>query len=193
MGFFTPDEIEKLAGQVVRIGTLAEPNFKTGVQRYWNGDTVLETGSRLWQPLHGYGMIDNIPALGQGQAQSVTLTLSGVSEDVLVAAIGDTDNVSQQLITIYFQLFDEAWQATGSPIAVFWGFMQPPRVSRSIGTPEDGGDQVVTIECVNAFFNRSRPPFGRYTDADQQRRSPGDKFFSYIARTVYQQLTYPDY
>jgi hypothetical protein len=49
------------------------------------------------------------------------------------------------------------------------------------------------MTAENAFFNRSRPPYGRYTDRDQQSRSAGDKFFQFTPSLLFKTFTYPDY
>jgi hypothetical protein len=51
----------------------------------------------------------------------------------------------------------------------------------------------VSLTAENMFYGRSRPPYGRNTDRDQQARSPGDKFFGFVSSLVQKTITYPDY
>lgn len=193
MTFFNSAQIEALSKGVVRLGTLAELQFKTGPVYIWNGDTPLDHAGKNWLPLYGQGMVDGIPVLGQGSAESLTLTLNGVDGEHLRLALQDTDDVSQQFMILYTQTFNEDWQPVGQPVAIFYGFMQPPRVSRSPALDGQEILQTITVECLNAFYNRSRPAFGRYTDTDQKRRSPGDSFFSFASTLVSKQVKYPDF
>ncbi len=193
MSWFTEEELAITEKGVVRVAILVELRFKSKTMYCWNGDTWLEANGRLWQPLHGHGMIDGIPVLGQGTAENLTLSLPGIDNATLALALAETDMVSQQLAIVYFQLFNDNWQTIGAPRPAFFGFMQPPRVSRSAFGVKEGSEQTISVECVNAFYNRSRPPFGRYTDADQKKRHPGDEFFSFVAGTVSKTVVYPDF
>lgn len=193
MSWFSEADLQIFEKGVVRVALLVEMQFKNQSMYFWNGDTWLEANKQLWQPLHGHGTIDGIPMLGQGTANSVTLSLPGIDNATLALALSETDMVRQQLAIIYFQLFDEQWQVVGKPRAAFFGFMQPPRVGRTAFGATDGAEQIITVECINAFYNRSRPPFGRYTDSDQKKRHPGDEFFSFVAGTVSKSVTYPDF
>ncbi|MGL5936975.1 MAG: hypothetical protein ACRCZI_15295 [Cetobacterium sp.] len=193
MDFFTADQLLALQQKVVRAATLCELFFDTTPERVWNGDTLLTAGGRSWKPLRGAGFIDGIPGLGQGTAESVTLRLSGTDESILALTLSESDLVSQRLMVLYMQLMGDDWQPIGQPLAVFYGYMQPPRVDRSVVNGEEGSEQSISIECLNAFYNRSRPPYGRYNDSDQQRRYDGDKFFSFVSSLVSKIVTYPDY
>lgn len=196
MDFFTPEQIAHLSASTVRLDLLFEMQFKSGTGRYWNGNTDLVAGGQTWKPLHGRGSIDGLGYGGQGASESVTMTLSGIPDgatDFLAAAIEETQDAEQQLVSIFVQLFDAEWQPVGSPIGLWWGFMQPPRVTRSAMSETEGAIQTVSITAENAFFNRSRPPHGRYTDRDQQRRSPGDKFFQFSPALLFKTFTYPDF
>lgn len=193
MGLFTAAEVERMSKTTVRVALLAELQFRSGPYYVWSGDRVLKTAGHEWQPLHGMGFVDGIPMLSLGEAESITMTLNGVDHAAMAAAIADTDEVSQRFVLLSLLYFDADWQPIGVPANLYYGFMQPPRVSRTAASGEQGAEQRITVDAVNAWFNRSRPPFGKYTDVDQQRRHPGDKFFSFIASTVSKVVVYPDY
>jgi hypothetical protein len=162
----------------------------------WNGNTDLATGGQLWKPMGGAGSIDGLSMPTGTAAEAVTFQLSGLPDqatDLLAVALEDSSEVTQRPVTVYMQLFDNDWQPVGSPIGIWWGFMQPPRVSRSPMSETEGAVQSISLTAENAFFNRSRPPYGRYTDRDQQSRSPGDKFFQFTPSLMFKTFTYPDY
>lgn len=196
MSFFTSDQIAALSASTVRIAPLVEMEFTSGTTRVWNGEYDLTSGGKTWLPMYGTGSIDGLGLNPSGQSESVTLTLSGIPDtdlDILGKVLDDTPEVTQRSVRIYLQLFDSDWQPVGAPIAVWWGFLMPPKVARSPMQDGTGSTQTVTIDAENAFFNRSRPPSGRYTDRDQQSRSPGDKFFQYTSSLLFKTFKYPDF
>lgn len=197
MSLFTPEQVAHLAGRAVRADLLTRFDFRSETVRVWNGNTPLVTGGYTWLPLRGAGAIDGIGlAMAGQQSEAVTFTASGLpgqETDILALALAEAPEAEQQLVTISMQLFDEDWQPEGSPIAIWWGFMQAPRVTRTAATETEGATQTVTLTAENAFFNRARPPYGRYTDRDQQARSPGDRFFQFTGSLLFATFTYPDY
>jgi hypothetical protein len=196
MGFFTADQVAGFSAGAVRLALLAEFRFVSGTKRVWNGDTVLTSGGHEWLPMHGLGAIDGLSAPTGTAAEAVTFTVSGLPNDatgLLAEALAGTQDAQQQLAIVNLQLFDDDWQPVGSPIGIWWGFMQPPKVSRSEMEAVSGAVQSVEMQAENAFFNRSRPPFGRYTDRDQQARSPGDKFLQFVPRLLFKTFDYPQY
>lgn len=201
MAFFSAAQIEMLAATTVRLDLLVEMQFASGTRYVWNGNTALETGGNVYQPMRGLGGIDGLDFAGEAVSEKVTLTLSGLPADLtapdgggfLGFVLGETADVDQRIVKISVQFFDADWQPVGAPAPIWWGYMQPPRVSRTPMTETEGGVQSITVTAENAFFNRSRPPFGRYTDRDQQSRSPGDLFFQFAPGLVNKTVTYPDY
>ncbi|WP_245517757.1 MULTISPECIES: hypothetical protein [unclassified Mesorhizobium] len=194
--FFTTDQLALLASSRVYVSLLVDFSFSSGIERAWNGNTPLVAGGNTYLPMHGAGQIDGLGLSGNGASDSVTISVDGLPDQALgflAKALANTPSVDQQLLTVYLQLFDSEWQTVGNPIPIFWGFMQPPKVSRTEMQGTDGAVQSIAITAENAFFNRSRPPYGRYTDRDQQARSPGDKFFGFVASILVKTVTYPDY
>lgn len=196
MDFFTDEEIDALSGSVVRCDFLVEMQFRSETVRVWNGHTQLVAGSQTWQPVYGMGLIEGLEYQSGEQSEAITLRLAGVPTsaiDILGLALEETPDVTQQFVKVYLQLFSEDWQTFGNPISIWYGFMQPPEVERTEITGIEGPVQIVSVTAENAFFNRARPAFGRFTYRDQQRRSPGDRFFSFAASLKAKRLTYPDY
>lgn len=194
--FFTADQLAQLTATTVRVSLLVKFDFASGAQYAWNGYTELTVGGNTYLPMCGMGQVDGLGLSTNGANDSVTVSVSGLPDQALgflAKALEDTPLVDQQLLTVYLQLFDDEWQTVGNPIPIFWGFMQPPKVSRTAMQGTEGAVQSIEITAENAFFNRSRPPYGRYTDRDQQARSPGDKFFGFVSSILMKTITYPDF
>lgn len=196
MAFFTDAQLTTLSASTVRVAFLVEFQFASETVYVWNGNYAITSGGKTWQPMKGSGQIDGISVGGNQTSDTVDFTLSGIPDgdiNILSKALEETPDVNQRTVLIYLQLFDDDWQPNGSPIGIWWGFMQPPKVTRTPANGADGATQTVSITAENAFFNRSRPPYGRYTDRDQQKRSPGDKFFQFTPSLLFKVFTYPDY
>lgn len=196
MNFFTPDQLALLSATTVRVDTLCKFDFTSGAKYAWNGNTELTVDGNTYLPMKGYGRIEGLGLAGGTLSEAVTLSLDGLPNqplDFLGSALSETSEVDQRMLTISLQLFDEDWQTIGVPIPVFLGFMQPPSVTRSPMQGTEGGVQSITLAAENIFFGRSRPPYGRNTDRDQQARSPGDKFFGFVASLVAKIIKYPDF
>lgn len=195
--FFTSDQITALSDGTVYCAFVVKFAFTSSTVYAWNGNYPLTIGANTYQPMYSMGTIDGLGYAADGSSESVTLTLTGLPDqtgtDFLALALDGTDEVSQKVVTISLQLFDSEWQPSGSPLPLFYGFMQPPKVSRSQATQSDGGVQTITVSAENIFFNRSKPSYGRNNDRDQQARSSGDKIFGFVASLVNKTVTYPDY
>lgn len=196
MAFFSPAQVAEFAKRQVRLDLLVEFRFASETMRVWNGNTELVTGGNTYLPMYGYGSIDGLGMASGTASESVSFQMSGLPSqtlDFLAMALDANNEVDQRIVVVALQLFDEEWQPLGNPAPIFWGFMQPPRVSRTEMNGAEGATQSITMTAENAFFNRSRPAHGRYTDRDQQQRANGDKFFQFAPKLLYKVFTYPDY
>lgn len=178
MGFFTKAQAEALAKATVRCATLVDFAFDKPV-RVWNGMRELTAGGRQWSPLYGLGQIDGVTAARSAESQEVVFTLSGVNSEIVSLVMGDADRVQGRIVTAAFQLFRDDWQTEGDPFVFWFGLCQSMRATRSEMGPESGAQRTVSITAENLFFNRSRPPAGRYTDRDQKKRFPGDRILEF--------------
>lgn len=144
----------------------------------------------------GIGLVSSIPALRQlvgGLAQRVEFTLNGVDERTFALADQSSDQVRSAPVHVGIVFFDADWQPV-APVAWLWdGTADSPSVSSSSG---DGGGTVqsVTLSVGTVFTDKTRPQLAFYTDADQQRRSPGDTFCALVAGyTLASTVTWPNF
>lgn len=196
MDFFTDEEIATLSSKEIRAALLYKLDFASEPSYAWNGHMPLVHAGQTWLPMYGAATIDGIGFAGGTASESVTVTLSGLPDQALpflAGALAATAEVSQRMLTIYMQFFDSEWQPEGSPVPLYYGFMQPPKVTRTVATSTDGPMQAISIVAENALFFRSRPSNGRYTDHDQKRRSPTDRGLEFTKSLTFKQFVYPDY
>ena len=194
--YFTSDQLAALTGKTVRCAFTYKFDFASGAVHAWNGNTERAFGGAPHKPMKGYGRMDGLGQSMGTVSDAVTLTLSGLpagEPDFLAKALGESSEVVQRLLTISLQIFDGDWQTIGNPIPLFFGFMQQPKITLTPMQGTEGGMQVISLAAENIFFGRSRPPLGRYTDRDQQARSPDDRFFSFVSSLRNKTIIYPDW
>lgn len=194
MTFFTPAEIEKFEG-VIRTAFLVEMDFVSQKIGVWNGTTKLTVNGTEFLPLFGAGSIEGLSFQNSTVSKSVTFTISGIDDESLGLALADPGEMQNRLVKVYLQMFDEDWQQIANPPVIFFGYMQPPAVEQTEVTTDFNADsptQVIKMSAENIFYNRSKPPGGRYTDRDQQLRHPGDEFFKFGPSLVFKVFYYPD-
>lgn len=196
MPFFTPGTFD--AGTVYA-GLLVDFDFDGAPAYIWNGfgpRTFGGSPGKLYIGCGDLGTIEGLEETRSAQSQRVTFTLSGVADspiDLLAIALDSADIVQGRSVVVYEQLFNADWSTLGDPIELYEGIMQQPRVTREAATEDQGARRVITLGSENAFFGRSRPPAGRYTDREQQHRYPGDLFCSFTPMLVNATIAFPDY
>ncbi|WP_127524578.1 hypothetical protein [Mesorhizobium sp. Z1-4] len=192
MSFFTEDQAAILAGREVRAAWLAQAEFKSETKRLWAGNTVLDANGYEWQPTYGAVVPDDLGWVGEPVSRQISFRLSGIGLDLVTLALAETEEADQQPITVYMLFMDETWAPVGSPVPVFAGLMQPPKVSRGEIDGLDGAEMSVVLTAENLFFNRAKPPNGRYTSSDQAKRVGWvDKFFNYTPLLVNRTFRWP--
>lgn len=196
MGFFTAEEVERLASKEIRMAPLVKMEFEGDTAYCWNGYTEITTGGNTYLPMYGAASINGLGFSGGTASENVTVSLSGLPDEglpVLAQALAASNSISQKMLTAYIQFFDVNWQPEGPPIGIFYGFMQPPQITRTAATETEGATQSISIVAENVLFNRSKPKNGRYTDQDQKRRSPTDRGFEFVKSLTFKNFTYPDF
>lgn len=130
----------------------------------WNGDTYTGAGS--------IGFINGIAESSEPSRSPVTLGLRGIPAEIVAIALGSY--YQGRPATVYDGRLDPAtMQLVGNPWAVKRGFMD-------YMTIEDDQERVVTLVIESEFAQWDRPVTRRYTNADQQARYPGDRFFESV-------------
>lgn len=192
MTFFTPEQVDALAGREVRAAWMAELHFRSQTERVWAGNTILDANGHEWKPTHGAVQIEGLGWRGEATSRQITLRLSGVDSNLLLLARSGTNEADQQPMGLFFQFFDEDWQTVGNPVPIGIWIMQPPKVGRTEIEGIEGAEQSVTLTAENMFYNRSRPAHGRYTAADQARRVGWpDRIFDFTPSLVNRQFRWP--
>lgn len=163
-----------LEGRTVRVAHLVEFGFCTQMRRLWNGHYTLTAGGHEWFGIRKLGSIEGLDDEGLLQASQMKFTVSGVDARFLSLAIGeDKSEYIGKMVKVFLQFFDQDWQPLDEPVARAAGIMDGIELSRQ--RAGDGWQRIATITAENIFYGRSVPPYGYFTNSDQQNRHPGDR------------------
>lgn len=174
MALYFPQAVQAhLAGGAIRMAHLVQCAFASGTFRTWQGWSTLVAGGHEWTGNGGLISVSEIDASPSQFASSFSLTMSGLPDDQFDAYaklyMADPDEYRGRQVIVFLQVFDGNWQPLDQPYALATGFMDVPSFEVTEGAAR------ITLQCEGAFVTRKRPRWGFYTDADQQRRYPGDR------------------
>jgi hypothetical protein len=193
MGHFPQTIATALAGKVVRQALLVKFDFRSAPMRLWSGHGALATQDGLiWNGLGELGQIDGLEQAMNGTAPLTTFTLSGVSPEIVAMAKGEKSEFAQRLAVVYLQFFDEDWQTLDLPHPVNFCVMDTPEFDRPlVNDPLASQTRTITITAESLFARGARPPYGSYSDRDQQARFPGDRFCERLAELQNKTVIWP--
>lgn len=195
MTFFTSTEVARFQSGAIRVAFLVKMEFETKTMGAWNGNRKLTVDGVDYLPMFGAGQIDGLSFTNSTVSDQVTIKVAGVRNSDLGAVLAESSEVQDRLMTVYLQLFDNNWQVIAAAPAIFFGYMQPPVVTQDEVTQDNNSaspTQTITVAAENIWYNRSRAPYGRYSQRDQQMRSPGDNMFDFMPSLTFKQFYYPD-
>jgi len=139
------------------------------------GQTFIGTGE--------FGVIRALPQVAGVVAQNITLELSGIPTDLVTDAISAVRMTA--IATVWLGALNENNQIVPDPLQLFQGSCDVPTIV------EGGDTSKISITVENEFVDFNRAPGGRYTDADQQQRYPGDTGFSQVQLLQDYLITWP--
>lgn len=145
--------------------------------RFWSGpgayelppDTVETEGGAYV----GGGRIGELPVISQlinGVAERVEFALSGVDAVIFAQFDAESEQLCEKEVRLGIVVLDADWQPVSD---CFWLWTA---VSDSTDCDWAGGQRVISLSAGSAMTGRARSALVFYSDAHQQRRSPGDRF-----------------
>lgn len=163
-----------LDGATISASLLVFMDFLDAPKRWWTEFGTLRAGGYDWQ---GVGTLVSIEGLEAGvnlAAPGTTFTLSGLDPEVVALVANARERVKGRRVRVYIQFFSVDEQSRilanlADPVPIWSGTMDVMRFSGS-------ADQFqVTLTAEGLGARRKKPPFGRYSYADQLARFPGDE------------------
>jgi hypothetical protein len=157
--------------RVVRPALLADLAFGSGNLRLWTGIGDLVWNGVVFTGAGGLVGISEVEEATEVRATTTTLTLSGVSADMVAIALADT--WQGRPADLYLALFDEAGALLSDPITV-----RTARMDQLTWT--EGGTASFALTLEDELADITRVQERRYTDRDQQGEFPGDLINEYV-------------
>lgn len=155
---------------VVRGGIqLIEMKFDSGDVCVWSGIGDFVWDSKTFSGVGRFGGVSVIEETTENKSQSIQLSLSGVDAASISEAM--TEDYLGRRLNGWIGLFDSDWQLIADPIQNIFHRMDGVEI---VDGEDSATVRVTAYPRLNDLF---RPRVRRHTDADQQSRFPGDRFF----------------
>ena len=161
---------------------LCQMDFRTNPQNLWAGYGELTVGGVTYQ---GTGDVIQISSMQLTYGQSagmVRFSIPNASPEMIARCDNQRTEVNARRCQIFYQLFstverfdDHYGRLIGDPISMFVGLMRDMRSTSSAET------RVIELEAYGRMSRQGKPPYGRWTDADQRARYPGDTGLGLLA------------
>ena len=183
----SPQAAQAGAAEVVRVLVLALFDFGSGPVRITSApydvayDLDADGVAEVWATTLGMGTVSGVEEGTETQAYGITCTLSGIPQEAISLALQENPQGRQAYLWLAF--LDAEHRIIPTPVLIFSGRMDTMPIE--IGTT---AELTLSVESRLADWDRIRG--GRYTDAEQQRRCPGDRFFQFTASAVDKELTW---
>lgn len=177
LGLFTAAQVAALSRPHVVCTLIAALHLYDGVLRVHPGYGTLTVDGNDYLGVTDPGRsrlvgLSEIEEPRVGVASAVEITLSGVDTTFLQAIRADYLRLEGRACDLQFALFDASTSALiGSPVPLMLGgTMTAPRIKF-----ERPGVREFRFTVESLWSARNFTPAGRISDADQKRRSAGDK------------------
>lgn len=160
---------------------LIELGFDSGTQYLTSLPHDVDYDSHTWVSAQGVGTVEPITETDDG-AQGLAFTLSGVPVSAIAATL--TEPVQGRPVTIHLVVLDGSTLRVDR--SVWAGEFDVMSVDDSVSGP------VIRVTAEHALLAWSQPSNLLFSDADQQRLHPGDKFFEYAAQMSQATIVWPN-
>jgi hypothetical protein len=157
----------------VMICVAADLDFVTGNVRVHDGIGTIQIGGNSFDGIGKFGSVELVEEGIEVIARPVVLKLSGVEASLIAEAT--TEIYQGRAVTLYLCLYNPRTQAlVDTPETLWTGKMDTMSVRLA------GDQSEVSLRCEHKL--RREPLVARNTDADQQLRYPGDRFFERVPK-----------
>lgn len=151
---------------------LFEGEFLSGMVRLWSGYGTLSWNGVTWSGVGELAGISPIAETSETRATGVTISLSGIPNDLIAKALDETRQGKQ--VKIWFGTTDEEVNVIADPYLSFAGRIDVPTIDEGRET------STISITVESRMIDLQRARERRYTHEDQQRDFPGDRGFEYV-------------
>lgn len=182
-----PDVAGVVSSRDPGIAILIRFDFVSELKRVFTGFGRLKTlDGQVWDGIGDVVAIDGLAGGLSGAASTGTMTVSGVSADLLSKAIGEKSQFIQRPVSFYLQTAQNG-ALVGRPCALGLRIMTSMEVSRT------ANQRTISISHESPYIGRNNPAYGTYADRDQQSRFAGDRFCERVPFLLFKQERWPSY
>jgi hypothetical protein len=148
-----------------------ELDFASGLVRLCTAGSTVPWNGSDWLGVGLLGTVDTIRENTSLEATGLRLALSGLDPAVLAIAL--QESYQGRPARVWLGLLNASGALVADPLLLMSARMDSMEVTT-------GDTASVTINVESDLAMWARPPSTKFTDADQQRLHPGDKFFEYV-------------
>lgn len=162
---------------------LVEAEGATDTLRLWSGIGPIAWNGETWQGTGDLAAIERVEETTDIEAVGLKATLNGIPSEMVSWLLQEAQ--SGKPFTVWFGVLDDG-AIVADPDKVFAGRMDVP-------TLEDGATTAaITVTVESDMVRLEQPLERRWTHEDQQRRSPGDRGFEYVAALQSKEVKFGD-
>jgi hypothetical protein len=160
----------------------ADLDFPSGHVRVHSGVGTITWGGYDWLGVGTFGDISGLTESAELERKTVTYTLRGVPNDLISVVLGE--NYQGRTDRVYIAFFNTTtYQMVADPHLLHSGLMDVTAIKES-------STCTITVTSESRIASWSRPVVRRYTDAEQQRRFPGDKGLEFISQAAQKEIVW---
>lgn len=163
--------LAELANPSITPVLFVELQFASGAVRLSTAGSTLAWNGSDWIGVGLLGIVDPIRESTGLEAHGLRLGLSGLDPEVVAIALQEP--YQGRPARVWLALINAAGAIVADPLQIVAGRMDTMEV-----TTGDTATVIVAVESDLALW--ARPVSNRFTDPDQQRLHPGDKFFEFV-------------
>ncbi|QSX32627.1 hypothetical protein JYB87_12800 [Shewanella avicenniae] len=178
-GLFSPEMMVILRQRNLTAALLVYLDFASGPVYLHSGVGQLAYQGNTYLGIGTLGSIGAVTESGKVAPKKLRLTLSGIPPELLSSAL--TEYYQNRPAQIRFAILHNDTYAVIGADLLFAGRMD-------VMTLTDGDESTLQLDVNSRGIDWKNARNGRYTDADQQSRYPGDKFFEFVSQTVEREL-----
>ncbi len=156
----------------VNLALLVEAEFSEGPIRMWTGIGAFVWGGKTFEGVGQFLGLSGVEETVQLAATGVTLSLSAIPSALVSLAYGQY--VQGRPARVWLAFFSDAVELIADPVLIFAGRMD------AVGDEDDGASATITVRAESNLADLKRINEQRLTDADHQRRFPGDKSLRFV-------------
>ena len=161
---------------------LCQMDFRTNPQNWWLGYGSLTAGGVTYQGTGDVIQISGMSLTYGMSAGMIRFSIPSASPEMVARCDDQANEVNNRRCQVFYQLFSTVerdgqhqGRLIGDPISMFVGRMRDMRSTSSADARN------IELEAYGRMSRQGKPPYGRWTDADQRARSPGDTGLALLA------------